>query len=546
MAVSDTVGDDGGTSLNKPTENRIVTGRHRETELARRSRARGLAAGRSIPQIADEIYELCGPQFGTTRIKSHRLAHGIALADVIEQVRALFERDGKPVPGIGETLLSAYESGLKRPGPEYLHYLCTVYRVEPVALGYEGPCICGHGHRAPGAPRPGEPEELRVAAAPVRREPTAPRTIGEDLSGGTDEDENVLRRTLLELLAAAGTGTTLNPELHSKVFGAVDNIRRRMDDTLVSATVSPAMLDQWEEATTGFGRQYMNTPPLQLLCDVLLEFSSVRKAMAHRQPVEVQERLCTMAARLAGLSGMIMINLGDHRLARAFFRTGRTAADETGDRALRAWVIARESLVPLYYGDPREALNLAKKSRNLAGQTPCAAQAMAPIVEARALAMLAGGGRKDVVDQAKRALSRARAAFAQMNSDAQEDIAFGYTERQLYFHQGDALVRLGQPLEADLILEQALAKYGPSEWLDPTLIKFDRARCKLLEGEVEEAMEMALRTWQSLDDAYRTADIVVRRATDLVKQAEQMPGASRIPELQALKEAIMQRKVTNA
>ena len=55
---------------------------------------------------------------------------------------------------------------------------------------------------------------------------------------------------------------------------------------------------------------------------------------------------------------------------------------------------AREALVPLYYGDPREALNLAKKSRDLAGQTPCAAQAMAPVVEARALAMLSGSARR--------------------------------------------------------------------------------------------------------------------------------------------------------
>ena len=166
MVVPGKVGDDRGTSDGRATENRIVTGRHRETELARRSRARGLAAGRSLPQIADEIYELCGPQFGTTRIKAHRLAHGIALADVIEQVRALFERDGKPVPGIGETLLSAYESGLKRPGPEYLHYLCTVYRVEPAALGYEGPCICGNGHRAPGtAP------DRRDAGAGARADP---------------------------------------------------------------------------------------------------------------------------------------------------------------------------------------------------------------------------------------------------------------------------------------------------------------------------------------------------------------------------------------
>jgi hypothetical protein len=48
---------------------------------------------------------------------------------------------------------------------------------------------------------------------------------------------------------------------------------------------------------------------------------------------------------------MIMVNVGDQRLARSFFRTARTAADETGDRHLRAWVVVREALAPLYYGD---------------------------------------------------------------------------------------------------------------------------------------------------------------------------------------------------
>src|SRR5262249_60116467 len=74
-----------------------------------------------------------------------------------------------------------------------------------------------------------------------------------------------------------------------------------------------------------------------------------------RQPLEFSERLCRLAGRLAGLIGMIMINAGDQRLARSFFRTARTAADETGDRHLRAWVAVREALVPLYYGDPAEA-----------------------------------------------------------------------------------------------------------------------------------------------------------------------------------------------
>ncbi|WP_433242408.1 XRE family transcriptional regulator [Streptosporangium sp. CA-135522] len=485
---------------------------HRETELARQIRARGLAAGRNSAQIAEEIHDRCGPQFGTTRIKGHRLAHGVALADVIEQIRALFERDGKSAPGIGETLLSAYESGLKRPGPEYLHYLCSAYRVEPASLGYDGPCICGHGHQVPGAVR-GDLQDGRPDTSPGPRELLIQPIGGDPSADGGEEDENVLRRTLLQLLA--GTGVALD----GQVLGSVENIRRRMDETLVSATVSPAMLDQWEEATIGFGRQYMNTPPLRLLCDVLLEFSAVRKAMERRQPVDLQERLCRMAAQLAGLSGMIMVNLGDHRMARSFFRTGRMAADDTGDRALRAWVIAREALVPLYYGDPREALNLARKSRDLAGQTPCAAQAMAPVFEARALAMMSGSGRKDVVDQAKRALSRARAAFSQMTAVDQDDATFGYTERQLYFHQGDALVRLGQAMEADLILEQALTKYGPDDWLDPTIIKFDRAKCKLLEGDLEEALDMAKSALAELSEGCRP-DILMQRAHEVARAVE--------------------------
>ncbi|TMR93353.1 helix-turn-helix transcriptional regulator [Nonomuraea basaltis] len=497
-----------------------MTGRqHRETEIARRIRAKGLATGRTSAQIADEIHETCMTQFSTTRIKAHRLSHGIALADVIEQVRALFERDQKPTPGIGETLLSAYESGLKRPGPEYLHYLCTVYRVEPAALGYDGPCICGHGHRMPGVlggdmkeRPPMLASERELLIQPVATEPDA------------EEDENILRRTLLNLL---NMDTNPSQQLDGPVLGACEGIRRRMDETLVSATVSAAMLDQWEEATISFGRQYTTTAPLRLLCDVLLELSAVRTAMSRRQPTDLQERLCRMAAQLAGLSGMILINLGDHRLARAFFRTGRTAADETGDRALRAWICARESLVPLYFGDAREALHLAKKSRDLAGSTPCPAQAMAPVVEARALAMMSGGdSKKEVVDQAKRALARARNAFSHMREEDQEDVAFGYTEKQLYFYQGDVLTKLGQTIEAEVVLDQALTKYE-DHIVDQTLIRLDQAQCRLMEGDVKEAVAIGTRALRLVGDEYLT-DFIVRPALTLeqaiVARDDNAPG----------------------
>ncbi|MFC7582934.1 hypothetical protein ACFQYP_03280 [Nonomuraea antimicrobica] len=57
------------------------------------------------------------------------------------------------------------------------------------------------------------------------------------------------------------TDTNLAEQLEGPVLGACEGIRRRMDETMVSATVSAAMLDQWEEATLSFGRQYTTTAP---------------------------------------------------------------------------------------------------------------------------------------------------------------------------------------------------------------------------------------------------------------------------------------------
>ena len=77
------------------------------------------------------------------------------------------------------------------------------------------------------------------------------------------------------------------------------------------------------------------------------------------------------------LTGMLMIGLGDQRMARAFFRTARMAADETGDRSLRAWVAVREALIPLYCGDPREAISPARPG---ADETVAARQGHVPAV----------------------------------------------------------------------------------------------------------------------------------------------------------------------
>jgi tetratricopeptide (TPR) repeat protein len=499
----------------------------KEADLARSIRARGLALGHAPPQIARAILETCAPIHGTSRIKAQRLAHGIALSDVVAQVKALYELDGRPLPKLGETLLSAYESGYKRPGPAYLHDLCRVYRVEPTDLGLPGPCVCGRPHSPDGAfglSPSREPDIVLSHGALVldndpKRQPfSAPHISGvqyraEDSRGGRgEEEETVLRRTLLQLLAGAGVA------LDGQILGAVDGVRRKMDDTLVNASVSPTMLDQWEETALGYGKQYTSTPPLRLMCDVLLDFGEVRRMCEKRQPIELQERLCRLAAQLSGLAGAIMINLGDHRLSRSFFRTARTAAEETGDRGLRSWVSVREALVPMYYGDPREALHLARRAQDLAGRTPSAAAAMAPIVEARALGMLVKRGRGDAAGSAKRAIARGQAVFGQLGKDQVADTAFGYTERQLAFHIGDTYTNLGDHIHADESLRRALTLYPAGAELDRTLIWLSRASCRLQKGEPDAALRAAQDSVLALSPGQFT-DIIAQRARQLVGTA---------------------------
>jgi tetratricopeptide (TPR) repeat protein len=620
-----------------------------EISMARAIRAHCLASGQSPAQIALIIHSQCSPAFGTTLVRAHRLALGIALADVVAQVRARYVREGRTPPRFSETLLSSYEGGQKRPGPEYLHYLCCVYQAEPAGLGYAGPCLCGQGHRAPvlllsgpvhaappdpgrrdgpglhgydlpGAPRsappiltavpgggepgpaepggrtaggpvgltatqlpalePGGPGRLAAAspaqvtgpalpasalpasalpasalpasalpasgadpasaalpasvlAASPRPAPAgpvpgpvtagvAPAADPAALSMG-EMDDDMVRRTLLRLMADPGAPAD------GRFFGALERIRGRLDEALLGSTVSVAMLDHWEGMTGEYGRQYTTVPAMRLLCDVLLDLGDVRRMCEQRQPLEFAERLCRLAARLTGLAGMTMIDVGDHRVARSFFSTARTAADETGDRHLRAWVAVRESLVPLYYGDPAQAAAAARASVDLAGHQPCVAGVMAPVVEARALARLArlrsGGGVAGTVGgrggtggaevrRASAALDRAHEALERLPEEDRRDTVFGYTERQLLFHQGDALVTLGDYRGADDAFGQAMRLYSPAEFLDRSLVTLGQAHCRLQAGEPEEALRLGRDTLLGLPSQHRP-DIVLRAARSL-------------------------------
>ncbi len=532
------------------------------------------------------------------------------------------------MPRFSETLLSAYEGGQKRPGSEYLHYLCAIYQADPADLGFNGKCLCGQSHQPPspavpgqraraaghrrsgpgaapvgqgtaggaGAPlpgvplpgtavagtavaatggtavrprrgraRPGQERCCRIQPGRARRGEPVPAVVGcagaagprscRRASAAADfatqpispvpgtapgpealgHEDDELRTMLLRQMADPATG------VDSRFLGAVDRIRRRMDEALLGGTVSATMIDRWEQSTTGYGRQYMTLPPLRLLCDVLLDFADVRRTCEDRQPLEFSERLCRLASQLAGLAGITMLDLGDHRLARSFFRTARAAADETGDRRLRAWVSVRESVVPLYFGDPREAANLAGTAGDLAGRHLCVAAAMAPVIEARALARLASaasigrGGRRELLDRVRASLDRAQDMLGDLPEEQRSDTALGYTERQLYFHMGDTLVSLGDWQGASRAFAQAGQMYSGYEVLDCALIALGQARCLLESDEPGQALLAGQQTLARLPAEHRT-DVVLQVARALGQQAAERDP--KLPALAAYREAL--------
>lgn len=397
--------------------------------------------------------------------------------------------------------MSAWERGTARPGDGNLDGLCRMYQTRPDRLGYGRDYTSG-------------PDVPTTAPLPARPAPEPGPSKAPQLAGP--------RAILRDLLAGAGVG------LSAPTIDALGDVRRSMSDTLTD-TLSETTMEQWERSATEYGHAYQMSPPNQLLLASVLDFVEVQLLLARRQPADYRLRLCRVAAQLAGTAGIALVALGEHREARGWFRCAQLAAEETGDRALRAWLLTREAVIPFYYGSPQAAADLAERARLVAGNTVCATAAWAPALEARSLARL---GR---ADDARQAMRIAEQAFARLGDDQTSDTAYGYTARQLRWHVGSMHTVLGDTRRAQPALDEALTMYAPVEYLDRALIALDQAAGLIHVGEVATAAQVGLQALEGLPIEHRTG-IVVSRAREV---AACVPTrAAQLPWVRDLREVI--------
>ncbi|MEU1629357.1 hypothetical protein ABZ746_29390 [Streptomyces sp. NPDC020096] len=205
-----------------------------------------------------------------------------------------------------------------------------------------------------------------------------------------------------------------------------------------------------------------------------------------------------MTGQLAGSLAIVMHDVGEHRDAQGWFVTAAHAAGKSGDGRLGAWVLGRHAIVPLNYGAPGRAADLAARAEREAGEKLSAPTALAAAVAARAYA--AQGDR----EQALAAVADAERLMDQLSPQQAADTWTGYPRQKHLVHMSQALTLLGNTSRAYEVQAEALTLSRSPSLMTRALLAIDRASCLVHDGETEEAAHTTAQAYGTLPAGYRT------------------------------------------
>jgi tetratricopeptide (TPR) repeat protein len=263
-------------------------------------------------------------------------------------------------------------------------------------------------------------------------------------------------------------------------------------------------VDDWELAAMRRGRatRYRESGPL--LGELTADCTELVRLLGVRQSASAVRRLTRVTAQMSGLMSLTLIKLNRVEASNRWARTARLAADEAGDPAVQSRVRAQEAYTAFYGGDLPSAVDVARHSQVLAGATPCVGVALAAALEGRAHALMGRPG------EAHQALAVAESTLGRLDGESISASAFGYSEAQFRFHEGNALTHLGDTTAAEHSHDRALALYSPDDFLDRALVRLDRAACLSRAGQVDAAATEASETLCGLSGPQREGLIDVR------------------------------------
>lgn len=261
---------------------------------------------------------------------------------------------------------------------------------------------------------------------------------------------------------------------------------------------------------------YRGRPPTVVLTQMRDDLDLLRDVLSRPHAAAARADLARTAAGITGLVAIIQHDRSDQRDSHGWFTTAEQAARESGDRQMLAWALARHAMVPLNYGAPKAAADLAGRARAEAGSSPSAAAALAAAVNARALAAI--GDRQGAL----RSVADACLIAEHLDGTQAADTWFGYPLQKHHVHLSQAFTILGRTREAYAEQQAALALTRSPSVMTRALLEMDAAICLRTDGDPTAAADKAVAIWERLPEAYR--DGLVRTRAETLHQA--LPGAA--------------------
>ena len=295
-----------------------------------------------------------------------------------------------------------------------------------------------------------------------------------------DEDEDMDRRRLMRDAAVVAVGGAVAPAL-----AALTDAWQVSQPSISGASVSQAMIDDWEDAADVYAKAARVEPPAVVLTALAADFAELAPHLARQQPDAVRRDLAHAAARHAALIAGKWTDMGNRRQARRWWSTTRTLIDESEDRLLASWLRSREAIHRR--SDPAEdlaeVLKLSQEARRLAGPQPSAPLVAALTTEAKTLAAM--GSHTDAIGTLQEAektfdlLPAATGAFRSLS------------ERGLWFDRSLIYTLAGDVRNATQSQDAAEALYPVNDQTSPR-IRLHRAALHA-RTDPENATQEALR-----------------------------------------------------
>jgi transcriptional regulator with XRE-family HTH domain len=368
----------------------------------------------------------------------------------------------------------------------------------------------------------GAGHQLAALDATVRKIEAECTFDGEN-SISSDQDDDMERRAVIQLLTSIGATAALP-------LGAAETLRTMIEASVRDdADVAP---EDWEATAWDYGFRCVNNSPEQLIPDLAVDLAAVKRLLDRTSAPSIRSDLLVASARMSAFMADSWHGLGEFGTAWRWWRTARQAADASGDRDLRTWVRARESLNTFHSDRPlSRTLAIADEARDIAGESP--GRGLLETHKNRAYALAERGDGSG----ARRALGEMRETFAKLPASVTPDgeSMWGCPERLVYLAESSVYTTLGAP-EATAAQDRALSGYA--NWRrDRTKLKLFQATTLIHSGDVSGGLDHALTSLTAIPETYRTT--AVKRVGSKVlaalpdQRAHALPAARELQELTA-------------